>query len=306
MHGRVACACVWCSGCSARRDHGRTGPLLQETSAAGSGANSCVMFWYTAPMKSPAPISPLLVAVLAAGCGGTVVQEPPGGAGGGASSASSAQSGGGASPTACGGRRGATCSGDQVCDWSDDSCGSADGEGTCAPRPEGCPEDCPGVCGCDGLFYCNTCGAHSAGVDVSALASCTPEGRYSALYLAGGLDHLILRKADVAADRCVLLFADAPMESAPGLEISLPSDWGVSRALITHRADDCAGELGAPQGEVVEVDGATGSILWEVEPGRVAPCQLDIDVVLRLTSPPAWASQEERFVAAGVRVEGGC
>jgi hypothetical protein len=37
--------------------------------------------------------------------------------------------------------------------------------GICTPRPDNCTEDCPGVCGCDGKFYCNTCLAQRAGID---------------------------------------------------------------------------------------------------------------------------------------------
>lgn len=53
------------------------------------------------------------------------------------------------------------------CDYADDTCGGGSG-GTCESPAEICPLDCPGVCGCDGRFYCNTCLAHASSVDVDS------------------------------------------------------------------------------------------------------------------------------------------
>jgi hypothetical protein len=78
-------------------------------------------------------------------------------------------------PDPCGGIAGAVCAADQYCDYPDDAmCGAADQTGDCLPKPETCTEDCPGVCGCDGQFYCNACIAAQAGIDVDPLTSCTP------------------------------------------------------------------------------------------------------------------------------------
>lgn len=66
-----------------------------------------------------------------------------------------------------------TCDGDRPCgdDFYCDAetCG---GEGVCRPRPAGCTEDCPGVCGCDGETYCNACHAAADGVDVAHEGTC--------------------------------------------------------------------------------------------------------------------------------------
>lgn len=71
----------------------------------------------------------------------------------------------------CGIRGGVRCDDSEYCDY-DDGCGFDDGGGVCKPRPEGCTEDCPGVCGCDGHTYCNACIAASAGVDVLHDGAC--------------------------------------------------------------------------------------------------------------------------------------
>lgn len=56
------------------------------------------------------------------------------------------------------------CPPSEFCDFPGETCGP---QGTCSAQPGGCPEDCPGVCGCDGEFYCNGCMAQASGVDVS-------------------------------------------------------------------------------------------------------------------------------------------
>jgi hypothetical protein len=75
----------------------------------------------------------------------------------------------------CGGLRGAVCPSNMFCHFEPNAmCGAADQTGVCQPKPQGCTADCPGVCGCDGKFYCNACGAQLAGVDVSTSTACKP------------------------------------------------------------------------------------------------------------------------------------
>jgi hypothetical protein len=72
----------------------------------------------------------------------------------------------------CGTRGAGPCASDEWCDFPDSACGAADVGGTCQKRPTACTQDCPGVCGCDGRFYCNGCEAHAAGVDESGESGC--------------------------------------------------------------------------------------------------------------------------------------
>lgn len=120
--------------------------------------------------------------------------QSQGGAGGGEGGAGTGEAGsgeagqgqagqasGGEGPT-CGGFIGAVCEEDQWCDYPDDGlCGNADATGTCRARPEVCTRDCPGVCGCDGRFYCNACTANNLGVDVSQETDCPEAGGLGAL-----------------------------------------------------------------------------------------------------------------------------
>jgi hypothetical protein len=104
-----------------------------------------------------------------------------GGKGGGAGSAGTATAGGAGTGGAeggamCGGFVGLTCGDGQWCDYDGDACGNADASGTCRSKPTNCPLDCPGVCGCDGNFYCNTCLANAAGTDTTTDRSCIGDG----------------------------------------------------------------------------------------------------------------------------------
>lgn len=79
----------------------------------------------------------------------------------------------------CGGHAGTTCPPGQYCHYPPElgpACGTFDGMGVCQWSEPSCDDDCPGVCGCDGQFYCNTCEAHNAGTDVSDSMSCMVDG----------------------------------------------------------------------------------------------------------------------------------
>jgi hypothetical protein len=97
-----------------------------------------------------------------------------GGTSSGGTSSGGTSSGGTGGGTVCGGLAGLQCAADEFCNYDD--CGIDDATGVCEKKPNGCDDDCPGVCGCDGKFYCNACSAHSAGVDDSTSVSCLPDG----------------------------------------------------------------------------------------------------------------------------------
>lgn len=70
----------------------------------------------------------------------------------------------------CGGFAGDTCDRGQWCDYG--GCPSPDAVGSCAPRPEACPDIFDPVCGCDGNTYSSGCQANAAGVNIRSRGAC--------------------------------------------------------------------------------------------------------------------------------------
>jgi len=125
------------------------------------------------------------------GCGddddkgrGSTAGSGGGGAGGSGGSGGTAGSAGtsgdsDASGAMCGGFASLQCPEPMVafCDYDDKSaCGQTDATGVCTLRPAACTDDCPGVCGCNGKFYCNPCQAHRDGTDIHPMGTCSDAG----------------------------------------------------------------------------------------------------------------------------------
>lgn len=103
--------------------------------------------------------------------GGTGGVEPTGAGGAQMTTSVSTGVGGGAF---CGGIAGIPCAADEFCDFADNSCGNADGGGTCQKRPMVCDASYSPTCGCDGQIYGSACTASGAGHDVAPAGTCTP------------------------------------------------------------------------------------------------------------------------------------
>jgi hypothetical protein len=119
---------------------------------------------------------------------GLVVLGACGGSGRGGSDASAddasgdGSSGGGA---LCGGLAGRRCTDTEYCDFVDNTCGVADEQGTCKPRPGACPLVVgPPTCGCNGQVYTGMCEAYHDGTDLAASGGCdVAAGRFACGYL---------------------------------------------------------------------------------------------------------------------------
>lgn len=120
--------------------------------------------WFTCDQPLPADCVPLQGGSCQGSGGASGEAGSAGASGAGASGAAGA-------PAFCGGKQPVGCGEQAFCN-QDGHCGLGDQSGTCEATPQGCPEDCPGVCGCDGQKYCNQCDAHAKGVSVSSDVSC--------------------------------------------------------------------------------------------------------------------------------------
>lgn len=154
-----------------------------------------------------------VVSLLLGGCSGTVDGGGSGGTGGngaggmgtggmGGNGSAGNGSGGTGAGSVCGGFSGMLCADDEYCDYPNDVCGAADGQGVCRPRPEGCDLNYAPVCACDGMVYGNDCGANGAGFDVSDLGGCMPP--MANLFNCG---HIF---CDSATQFCLRTYADVP------------------------------------------------------------------------------------------------
>ncbi len=234
------------------------------------------------------------------GTGGTGGDVGGAGGAGGSTSSTSGQGGsGGGVP--CGGPNDVPCGQDEFCDLPDGA--NCEGEGTCEPRPEGCVEDCPGVCGCDSQFYCNGCIANAAGVEVGDDTSCLPEqSSYAAQAWPGGLDHIIIMKQNDTAGRCLRIIADAPTTGF--YNVTIPQPWGVGTIVAYHSTTNCLDGNQQPAGTPENAASATGSISFTVDPNHLYPCQLDVNVTAIFDNPPGWLDASVGLQATNVAVTG--
>jgi hypothetical protein len=206
----------------------------------------------------------------------------------------------------CGGFAELMCDEDEFCDYPDGNCGGDDSTGVCVVSSDLCTDDCPGVCGCDGKFYCNKCEAEAAGVDVREGATCPDNSaKYSALAWFGGLDHLMFRKADAARNICVEVYMARPTMNSPGFSFNLPAEWGVVSATISDQAADCDA-MGQPVGKGVNATGGMGTVTFNIPPGGFFPCDVSVQGSLSFPAGEPWVLPNEPLNAAMVVVKDGC
>jgi hypothetical protein len=260
-------------------------------------------------MISPSFLRALALTLIlpgAAACGSVVdAQHAAGSTGsGGASTTTTIPGSGGATPF-CGGKAGIPCGPTQYCHYDPSTpCGNADGTGTCEPRPDGCLDDCPGVCGCDGKFYCYACDAYLSGIDVGTGTACLSPDAYEAVSLFTNVPRFAILKASPTRNLCFRVFV--VLGSGTGLPGITGSGVIVESAVVTHDAADCqlpAGPPPMPAGATHPVVSGMGSVSMVQS---TAGCTTTIHAKLVLSGQPPWAPPSEMLDADALPILGGC
>jgi hypothetical protein len=188
------------------------------------------------------------------------------------------------------------------------SCGKGDESGTCSPKPEGCTETCPGVCGCDGVFYCHECAARSAGVDASGSTACFPAAEYKAENIYTGVPRFAVFKSDPVRSICVRFIVQASGNQGSGF--MPPDGWDFNIIQITNNLSDCQpgpmGWLEPPAGEVAEPIGGAGAMTLTYPQGVPDPCLVSMHGYLEFAPASPWLPVMEQLDADDVMVVGGC
>ena len=132
------------------------------------------------------------------------------------------------------------------------------------------------------------------------------EGLYAARHFAGGLDRIMIRKAELMSDRCTHLQLVWPGEGLTNQydPIDRPTEWGIESAWIAEGADGCL-EWGQPDPPQVEGSAGAGVVTWESEEPWTCPEVLDIEVTLDFISGDLpWVPPKVHLSAQGLPVTG--
>lgn len=142
-----------------------------------------------------------------------------------------------------------------------------------------------------------------ARIDAASGADAAPDGdatvTYQATGIAGGLDRILITRADPARDLCAGLRLVWP-DSGDTFDIALPPDWGVELTYLYEGAATCHDDVILPTGAVPASSGS-GAITWDSSDGS-HPALLSIDVTLMFFSALPWVPDSVDFVATDLSV----
>lgn len=120
-----------------------------------------------------------------------------------------------------------------------------------------------------------------------------PEDEYVAFFFAGGLDHILIHKADPINDRCTTLHLARPTDGDPSLAIDVPEMWGPQNAGVAMGLDGCLegtpGDLG-----VAAIAGA-GTVTWALDPNQLCPKTLSLSLDLEFPQDEPWVPAKEHL-----------
>ncbi|MEZ4450957.1 MAG: hypothetical protein R3B09_15860 [Nannocystaceae bacterium] len=132
------------------------------------------------------------------------------------------------------------------------------------------------------------------------------EGVYIAHYYPGGLDRVMIRKAELRSDRCTTIVLVWPGGALTNQNdaIERPAEWGIERAWIAEGAEACLAwdPLDPPE---VDNSAGAGAITWSAREPWMCPHTLDLEVTLDfIPGDLPWVPLKEQLSAAALVVDG--
>lgn len=121
-----------------------------------------------------------------------------------------------------------------------------------------------------------------------------------AFYVPGGLDRIVVRKADVTADLCTSVVFVWPMPNQDP-DVTLPLDWSVQMAEVNQGAADCLDFQGWLPDAVV-ADGVAGTASWATP--NLCEGTLDIDISLTFPAASPWVPAQDLLQGTDLALQG--
>lgn len=125
--------------------------------------------------------------------------------------------------------------------------------------------------------------------------------QYAAFFWAGGLDHILIHRADFTHDRCTTLHIARPGGGDPSLMITAPEQWFPVNASITDSSDGCLQDM--PMGTDIAASGGAGTITWPQDPNKFCPPLIDLDLTLDFPQDLPWVPAQESMSVTALPVE---
>lgn len=123
---------------------------------------------------------------------------------------------------------------------------------------------------------------------------------YAAFFVPGGLDRIVVRKADFDADLCTSVIFVSPMPNIQP-DLFIPDMWSFQSGEIAQGTADCLVFMGPLVGAVAAAD-ISGSADWPA-PGP-CPGPLDIDASLIFAPGPPWVPAQDPLAATDLPLQG--
>ena len=123
---------------------------------------------------------------------------------------------------------------------------------------------------------------------------------FAAFFVPGGLDRIVVRKADHDADLCTSVVFVWPMPNQDP-SFMLPLEWGYQGAEVAQSAAGCLDFMG-PLADAVAAETAMGWADWPVP--MVCPGAADIDMAFVFAQVSPWVPAQDLLQAADIPLQG--